>query len=321
MKKIVVFGATGAMGRYIIANLDKKNWSVRAFTRNENSPLAQALLAHGNLELFQGNTDNVDDLKRAIDGVDAVFCNTDFWTNVNNPENERIQMHRILEISKEKNIAHVVFSSLENCMTLSNGEIPVTHFDSKAIVEQEINWQRSLDHFKQLKGFYSTSVTVLRTLPYFENLMSFFVPQKRVYKGKDEIVFKLPLGEKGKFSMVALDDIGWFTNYILNRRSQYGGKTLVIGSDTVSGNEIAQKFESVTGIKSVYEPISDEEFLKLGGPAHDALNHFKFHREIGMKRNFDSLKKLHPELLSFDSWLQKTQWKGEQRLIQKKLAE
>lgn len=321
MKKILIFGATGAMGRYIIANLDKTKWEVRAFTRNSKSALAQSLLEYGNLELFEGNTDKSTDLENAINGVDAVFCNTDFWTNTDQPENERAQMLTVLEIAKKLNIEHFIFSSLENCMTLSNGTIPVTHFDSKAIVEQEINWQRSLEHFKQKKGYYSNNVTVLRTLPYFENLMSFFTPEKRETKNGETVVFNLPMGENGKFSMVALDDIGWFNNHIINHKESYKGKTLLIGSEALTGAEIAQKFEAKTGIKAIYEPISDEDFLQAGPPAHDALNHFKFHREIGIERDMESLRKIHPNLLSFEAWLEKTNWKGEQRIIQKKLAE
>lgn len=314
---VLIIGATGAMGRHVIANIH--GWNVRALTRNTNSAIAQALGESGShIELFEGNTSSEADMRAAMQGVDAVFINTDFWTNTDNPENERAQMLLLLKVAKELKVEQVIFSSLENCMSDSAGNIPVTHFDSKAIVEQEINWQRSLEHFKNEPDFYSNNVMVLRTLPYFENLMSFFPPQKD--DQTDELVFTLPIGDK-PFSMVALDDIGWFTNHILNNWSQYAGKTLSIGSEAVTGMQIAQQFSDVTGIKARYQPIDDEVFLSAGGFAHDALNHFVFHREIGMPRQYDELRAIHPGLRTFSYWLKETGWLGETRLVQKKLAE
>ncbi|NHI00255.1 hypothetical protein OJHNALOF_01267 [Oceanimonas sp. MB9] len=317
MKSILVIGATGAMGRYVIKHLS--GWKVRAFTRNTHSQIAQSLVSD-TVELFQGNTDNPGDIRAALHGMDALFINTDFWTNTKHPDNERQQMLQLLAIANSLNIAQVVFSSLENCVSLSNGKIPVTHFDSKAMVEQEINWQRSLEHFHKTPGFYRNNVTVLRTLPYFENLMSFFPPQQKVVDGETTMVFRLPIGD-APFSMVALDDIGWFTRHILEHPETFAGQTLNIGSDAVTGVEMAAQFEQVTGIKASYNPMSDEEFLASGDFAHDALNHFRFHREVGMQRDHVSLRHIHPHLKTFRAWLTETGWRGENRLVQKKLAE
>ena len=321
MKTVLVFGATGAMGQAVIKKLAQHNWHIKAFTRNTQNQRAQALQEEFGAELIQGNNDSIANIENALVDVDAVFCNTDFWTNLEQPENERTQMLNILQLCEKHAIDHVVFSSLENCSTLSNGAIPVTHFDSKAIVEQEINWKRSLEHFHQKRGYYSTHVTVLRTLPYFENLMSYFVPVQQENHGEIEHVFQLPLGKNGKMAMVALDDIGWFAHHIFSHKPTYGGSTLAIGSDTLSGKEMADTFTKVTGRKASYSPISDNDFLKAGFPAHDALNHFVIHREIGIQRDYETLRNIHPGLLNFEAWLIHTGWKGEPRNIQKKLTD
>lgn len=67
--KIVVFGATGQVGRHIVSQALLKNHQVRAFGRNvheipDNSP---------DLELIKGGVFDTEDVFRAIKGTDAVI--------------------------------------------------------------------------------------------------------------------------------------------------------------------------------------------------------------------------------------------------------
>jgi NmrA-like family len=145
-----------------------------------NSPQAKQLLARGGdrVELFQGNLDSDENVAAAMAGMYGVFCNTDFWSSCS-VATEREQGLRALAAAQNANVRHFVYSSLESCAYISEGKILVPHFDSKAAVEHEIDWQRSHEFMQQLSdGWYSNHVTVLRTLAYFENLMAFFLPQK-----------------------------------------------------------------------------------------------------------------------------------------------
>ncbi len=86
-KTILVIGATGAMGSKVIEHLlaDTQNqWRIRAFTRNVNSDRALALAKFSDrVELFQGDTNNAEALKAAMQGVYGVYCNTDMWSALN----------------------------------------------------------------------------------------------------------------------------------------------------------------------------------------------------------------------------------------------
>ena len=71
-KIILVAGATGQQGGATTRHLLAKGWSVRALTRNPNSPAAQALTAAGT-EVVQGDLGDQMSLNRALDGVYGVF--------------------------------------------------------------------------------------------------------------------------------------------------------------------------------------------------------------------------------------------------------
>jgi uncharacterized protein YbjT (DUF2867 family) len=322
-RTILVIGATGAMGRTIVKQLlaDPQNhWQIRAFTRNLHSAQAQQLVefGQGRIELFQGDLNDTASVTAAMQDMYGVFCNTDFWTSCSVAV-EREQGLRVLAAAKSANVQHLIYSSLESCAYLSEGKIPVAHFDSKAAVEHEIDWQRSHEFMQQLPdGWFSKHVTVLRTLAYFENLMAFFLPQKGTLSdGREGYIFTFPM-QDAAYPFVALDDIAWFTTYLFAHPQDWGGKTLAIGSESLSIAELAATFERVTGIPAEYCPISDETFLGFGLPnGHDILSQFRYHREYGPYRDREALLAVHPKLMTFETWLQQSGWRGELRQVQK----
>ena len=322
-RTILIIGATGAMGRPIVKQLladATNNWQIRAFTRNLHSPQAQQLveLGQGRVELFQGDLNEDTSITAAMQGMYGVFCNTDFWSSCSVAV-EREQGLRVLEAAKNADVQHLIYSSLESCAYLSEGEIPVAHFDSKAAVEHEIDWQRSHEFMQQQSdGWYSNNVTVLRTLAYFENLTAFFLPQKGTLSdGREGYTFTFPM-QDAAFPFVALDDIAWFTVHLFDTRKSWGGRTLSIGSESLSIAELAATFERVTGIPAEYRAITDEEFLGFGiTNGHDVLNQMRFHRDRGPYRDYPALRKLHPGLRTFELWLRETGWRGETREVQK----
>jgi nucleoside-diphosphate-sugar epimerase len=140
------------------------------------------------------------------------------------------------------------------CLRLNN-----THFDAKAAVEHEINWRRS-DEFmcQSADGWYSRHVTVLVTLPYIENVKQFAAPERgKLSDGREGVIFKLPMAN-APWPMVALDDIAFFTAYIFAHPEEWGGRTLPIGSESLTFQEIAATLERVTGVPAEYRPMTLE---------------------------------------------------------------
>src|SRR3989344_3550225 len=70
-KKVLVTGASGFIGNYLIDALIKEGWNVRALVRKRNS-LSLEKYTTG-LEISQGDIRSIESLLIAVDGVDAVI--------------------------------------------------------------------------------------------------------------------------------------------------------------------------------------------------------------------------------------------------------
>lgn len=96
-----------------------------------------------------------------------------------------------------------------------------------------------------------------------------------------------------------------------------------------------ETFTRVTGLPARYNPITLEVFgsfiPKSGGPltaatgegfdpVADMVNFLRALRDGLVNRDLDHLRSIHPQLLTFEQWLRKTQWKGEPVLVQKLLV-
>lgn len=326
-RTILVIGATGAMGRPVVQHLlaaSGGSFRVRIFTRDPSSPQAQQLLKQegGRVEAAQGNMDDPASLAAALAGVHGVFCNTDF-SSARSVEGEYEQGLRALVAARAAGVEHFVWSSLDDCTALSQGRLPVPHYDAKAAVEHYIDRHRS-DEFlrKDADGFFSRHVSVLVTGPYYENLMTMFRPRPgKLRDGREGMIFAFPSGGK-PYPMVALDDIGWFAAHLFEHPERFAGRTLPILSQSITLDEVAAVFSRVTGIAAEHRDIPVEEMWNAAMPiAHDLWNMHRFVQEIGWRRDYEELRRIHPGLLSFEAWLLRTGWRGEAREVQKAFAQ
>lgn len=324
-RTILVIGATGAMGRPVVSHLladESNNWRIRALTRNPESSHAQKLLTMGTdkdrVELFQGDINDQASVAAAMEGVYGVFCNTNFFASCN-VEVEYEQGVRALEAARRAGVQYFVYSSLNSMASLSRGRFPCPHFDAKAAVESYIDRRRSDEFMRQeVDGWYSRHVSVLVTLPYIENIKGFAVPERGALSdGREGVIFQLPMAD-APWPMVALDDIAFFTMHLFAHPAEWGGQTLPIGSESLTFTEIAATLERVTGIPAEYRPMTLEEYAALGIPnAHDVINMMRFFIDYGLPRDHEALRRIHPDLMTFEKWLRKTGWRGEPGEVQK----
>ncbi len=330
-RTILVIGATGAMGSKVVEHLlaDAENqWRIRALTRNVNGERAIALAKLSNrVELFQGNTNNTEDIKAAMQGVYGVYCNIDMWGTLNpadfpnemsfleaSRDAEIAQSKLMLDIAKEVGVQHFVYSSLDHMHRLSNGKLTVPHSDAKGVVQDYIKEQQTQS------DWYRYHITVLVTTSYFENLQSYFTPQPRS-ADDPTLVFTVPMADK-PWTMIALEDIGFFARYIFANPDTTQGKTLAVASESLTMQEVVETFTRVTGIPAVYEPMTLNQYRSLGFVgATDIGNMLEFVQLYGCDRDFDAIRQLHPNLTSFEQWLRHTGWKGEAIGIQKSLED
>ena len=202
-KIIAVVGATGAQGGGLVrAILNDKDgvFAARALTRNPNSDKAKELAKMG-AEVVAADLDNLESLKKAFTGAYGVYGVTNFWEHFS-PEKEMEQAKAIARASKEANVKHVIWSSLDdtrkwiplsdNRMPTLQGKYKVPHFDAKG----ESN-----------KFFTESGVptTIFNTVFYWENFIYFGQGPKKGPDGK--ISISLPLSDK-KMPSIAVEDIG-----------------------------------------------------------------------------------------------------------------
>lgn len=328
MQRILVIGATGAMGSSVVRALvaDKsRDRHVLAMTRDIHSNSAKQLakLDEKRVELVKGDLDDELSVKAAMKDVNAVFCNTAFFAS-GSVDGERAHAHGAMDAAYQSDVDHFVYASLDPASRLSGGQCCVPHYDAKASVEADIDYHRADEFMRQVEdGWFSNHVSVLVTCPYIENFYDFFTPEDgELSDGRQGKIFRSPISEDGIWQMVALDDIGYFARMILDDRRSWGGRTLRIASEEATMPDIVSTFEAVTGIPAVYQPMSEQEFLNSGLPnAHDPLNNMLIYRDgYFERRNFDELRKLHPDLKSFRQWLDETGWRGEARSMRKNSA-
>ncbi|KAK1447913.1 hypothetical protein CMEL01_09752 [Colletotrichum melonis] len=151
-KLIVVCGVTGNQGHSVAETyLKEAGWRVRGITRDATKPASLALAAKG-VEIVEGDLDNVESLKAALQGANVVFGNTVFpfmLALTSNPElkpgQSILEWAYELEVQQGKNLVEAVakldslqlfiWSTLSATRKWSGGKFQnVYHFDSKAAV-------------------------------------------------------------------------------------------------------------------------------------------------------------------------------------------
>ena len=301
-KIIVVFGATGAQGGGLVrAILNDSNceFTARAVTRDPNSDKAKALAKMG-AEVVAGDIDDLEGMKRVLEGAYGAYFVTFFWAHLS-PEKEMAEAKNMATAAKEVGLKHVIWSTLEdvrkwvplddNSMPNLHGNYKVPHFDGKGAADQYF-----LDA--------GVPVTFLLASFYWENLIYFGMGPKRGADGKLAITF--PLGDK-KMAGIASDDIGKCAYGIFKKGEELIGKRLGIAGEHLSCAEMAEGLSKALGEEVSYNEITPEQYRNLGFPGADELgNMFQFYRDFDAYNDIRDVKfskVLNPELLSFDMWL------------------
>lgn len=71
---ILVTGATGRTGQWIALGLMNQNFNVRCYTRSFSSAEAIFGPSGSNLDIFQGDISSLEDVREAVDNLDAIVC-------------------------------------------------------------------------------------------------------------------------------------------------------------------------------------------------------------------------------------------------------
>lgn len=304
-KIIAVVGATGAQGKGLIQailNDSEGGFKVRAITRNAGSDKAKELAKLG-VEVVEANVDDKATLVKAFEGAYGAFCVTFFWEHFS-PEKENQTARNMAEAASEAGVKHVIWSTLEDTrkwiplsddrMPTLHGKYKVPHFDAKG--ESNVYFEKS-----------DVPYTLLNTSFYWENFIFFGLGPQKGADGNLAITF--PMGDK-KLPGIASGDIGKCAYAIFKAGTAYQGKTVSIAGEHLTGNQMADAFTKHLGVDVKYNDVPPSVYRSFGFPGADDMgNMFQFKADFEADfcgaRDINATKKLNPELLNFDSWLQK----------------
>lgn len=302
-KIIAVVGATGAQGgglvRAIMSDPDSP-FTVRALTRDVDSPKARALAALG-AEVVAADTDDAGSLQRAFAGAHSAYCVTFFFEHFS-ADREIAQARAMAQAAKDNALQHVIWSTFEDTrelvplsddrMPTLQGRFKVAHFDGKAEANAEFTRR-------------NVPTTFLLTSFYWENFINFGAGPQRAPDGT--LVLTLPLGNSRLPSM-ASEDIGKVAYAIFRRGPEFIGKTVGIAGQHLTGTEMAEALSRELGEEVRYNDVPPDVYRGFGFPGADELgNMFQYNRDFAAEfcgdRDVELTRALDPELQSFDEWL------------------
>lgn len=280
-KIIAVNGATGQQGSAVARKLLAQGWKVRALTRDVNKPAAQELASLG-AELVAGDMDNRAELDDAFRDVYGVFSVQNFWLPNIGYEGEIKQGRNVANAAKAAGVQHLVYSSVGGADRAPD----VQHFESKWQIEQYI---QSLN----------IPFTILRPAAFMEN---YDWSRAYILSG---VFAGLALRSDKTQQLIAVEDIGVFAALAFANPQEYLGKTLEIAGDELTMPQVAETFTKVIG-RDVVLGAPNESM----GEEEDAM--VRFFNDKGYTADIPALRRLHPDLLTLESYLRRDGWENAQ---------
>jgi uncharacterized protein YbjT (DUF2867 family) len=283
MIRVLITGATGQQGGAVARALIDRGHHVRALSRDPESSKAYKLRRLG-AENVKGNFNDVESLKAAADGVDAVFVmGTPFELGT---EKETTQGIAAVDAFNAAGVKHIVYTSVAD----ADRDTGIPHFDSKYRVEQHIR-ELGLPH------------TIVAPVFFFDNMYAPFM-----LDALKQGTLAMGLPPDRKLQSVAVENIGAFTAHVIENRDDFLGKRVNIASDELSGQEYASVLSRVSGSPISYYPVPLEQIRE--GSEDMALMYEWFDR-VGYSADIEGLRTSYPDVgwLRFEEWAQKSDWK------------
>ncbi len=302
-KVIAVAGATGAQGggaaRAILAD-PESGFTVRALTRDPDSPAARELVALG-AEVVRADFGDESTVHKAFEGAYGAFLVTNFWAH-GSAAQELAEIDVLARAAAATGLRHVVWSTLEDTRVL----LPLE--DSRMPVLQE---KYNVPHF-DIKGegnelFSQAGVptTFLNTTFYFQGFLQGLGPQR----GEDGVLaLNLPLEDGKLLAGVDVADIGRTAFAILQGGESFIGQTVGLAGDHLTGAQYAEKLARALGEPVRFQSVPYDYFRTLDMPVAAELgNMFQYYgdfdREFTGARDLTRVREINPALKSFDDWL------------------
>ncbi len=261
-KRVLVVGATGNQGGAVIDALQAldDSYEIRGLTRDADS-LASEMLTDRGVEMIEGDLEDKASLLGAVDGVDSVFCVTNFWTA--GYERQVKQAANIAEVAAEAQVNHFVFSGVGS----HDRDTGLPHFDSAWEIDQYIQ-ELELPN------------TILKPVFFVQNLE---VMSEDILDG----TLAMPLEEGVSLQMIDIADIGRAAAEAIDSPDRFVGESIELAGDEKTLDEMADAFAEVIGrpVEPLHVPI-EQAREQLGDEMTDMFDWFN---RVGYNADIDSL--------------------------------
>ena len=273
-KIILVTGATGRQGGATVRHLLASGWPVRAIARDLATPAAHTL-QQARAEVVQADNENLASLEAAMQGVYGVFS---VQPAVFGYETEVRQGKSIADAAKSVGIQHFVYTSVGGA-------------EGQSRVRKLGKWE--IEQYIQALGL---PTTILRPANFMEDIIG---PRFGAPSG----TFSIALKPDVPLRLIAIDDIGALAALMFECPDAYLGQIIEIAGDSLTPPQVAAAISLATEHSISYGQIPLETIRQQNA---DVAQVFYFLNEIGYQTDIPALRKLYPNLTSFETWLQKT---------------
>jgi uncharacterized protein YbjT (DUF2867 family) len=227
-------------------------YAVRVITRNASSQEAQDLDSIPSVSIFEGDPHHEDSLRKAFEGVDLVFANTNGFAI-----GEKAEIYwgiRLYELSREFKVKHFLWAGLEYATKMGNfdSKYRTGHLDGKAKVSEYIAAQSTTP----------MAWSVLTSCLYIEGLGEMLRPFPDP-ADSNAYVFRAPLGN-ARCPLIYLPDYGRYARWIFDTPARSNGLNLHVATEDIAWKDLAADFSEVTGNKATYQDITLDEYFNSG---------------------------------------------------------
>jgi uncharacterized protein YbjT (DUF2867 family) len=273
-KLILVTGATGKQGGAALRHLRARGFPVRALTRNPDKPEARALFGEG-AEAVAGNLDDIDSVRRAMDGVWGVYSvQTPYEEGV---EAELRQGKAVAQAAQRARVSHLVYSSVG----AADQKTGIPHFESKHQIEQYVSG-------------LGIAHTIFRPVFFMENWLG----MRKQIEGGD---LRQPLSPDRRLQMIAVDDIGAFAALAFEHEGHWRNRSFDLAGDELSMTEIAQRFSRRVGREVRYQQVPWDQFEREAGRETTIM--YRWFEGRGYTTDIAAVRAEYDRLTTFDGWV------------------
>lgn len=253
--KVLITGATGFLGKYIIQELQENNYEIVAFGRNEK---IGKFLANKKVSFFKGDFIKIEDLYEAAKNVDIIVhagaLSTvwgrweDFYnTNVLGTEN-------VLKVCREKRIKKLIYISSPSIYADAKDQINIREEDAPTKNNLNFYIKSKILAEKKVKEYSDVNTVILRPRGLFGIGDTSIIP--RLLKLNEEKAIPLFNNGENRVDITCVENVALAVRLALESEKADGNTYNITNGEAMPFKEILDLFFSEMNIKGKYKHLN-----------------------------------------------------------------